>query len=283
LPAANLLLDAGAIKIEQKVWHGKYSNIDLAEFVRRGVHRIRPASAKGEELRDVILWLSVLEYARKRQSDVAFISDDRLFADPVGGLFEELRNDIDNSKLKIQFFRTVQNFIKANAPTPKQIDENAALRIAPEKDVQSMVERYMGAQRWTYEVKEVVHRDTEFKRGAEYETGPSSKFVELEFVVTMTLETEVQPWLASLQNVDVVFNASDSNLILVDAKTHQRKDEYVMQYPTEKVERIFDVDVTAMLSARVINNAVAALQLDRVNLAKTDDSGFRPVARSYYL
>ncbi len=257
--------------------------IDVREVVRRGVHRIRPASAKGEELRDVIVWLSVLGYARKRQSDLAFISDDRAFADPDKDLFEELRHEIEANKLRIQFFRTVQDFIKANAPPAKQIDESAALRIAPEKAVQSLVEQYVRGHSWTYEITEVVHRDIEFKRGAEYETGPSSKFVELEFLLTMTLETEASPWLVpGLHNVDAVFSRPGSNLILVEAKAQQSKDDFVMSYRTDKEERIFEVDITAMLSARIVNDQVTTLQVDRVALEETTDPGFEPMVRAYY-
>jgi hypothetical protein len=45
----------------------------VQEVFMRGIHRIRPASDDGEELRDVILWLWVLEYANTI-SPVTFIS-----------------------------------------------------------------------------------------------------------------------------------------------------------------------------------------------------------------
>src|SRR5690349_5472364 len=38
------------------------SGIDVNEIARRGAKRLRPANQNGEELRDVILWLSVVQY-----------------------------------------------------------------------------------------------------------------------------------------------------------------------------------------------------------------------------
>jgi hypothetical protein len=219
-----------------------YSQIDLAEVVRRGVHRIRPASSKGEELRDVILWLSVREYVRSGGSDVAFISDDRAFADPDGHLYSELRTEIAKDKRKLLFFRTLQDFIKSNALIAKDIDESLALRIAPEKEVQALVEQKLRSQTWTYEIKDVVQRDIEFQRGAEYETGPSSTFVELAFVLTMTLETEASPWLIQgWQNFDFVLTqpaVPSSQVVILESKTSPAAERDISaHFHTNKVAR----------------------------------------------
>ena len=52
-----------------------YSDISLEEVARRGVLRRKPASPKGEELRDVMVWLATVAYAKRRHK-VGFISLD---------------------------------------------------------------------------------------------------------------------------------------------------------------------------------------------------------------
>jgi len=56
-----------------------YAGISVAEIVNRGIHRLPPANKSGEELRDVVLWLAVLEYAKREKREVAFITNDSGF------------------------------------------------------------------------------------------------------------------------------------------------------------------------------------------------------------
>jgi len=56
------------------VLYDDFSGVDVKELVRRGVNRIRPASAKGEELRDVILWMMALHYAKASVAEIGFIT-----------------------------------------------------------------------------------------------------------------------------------------------------------------------------------------------------------------
>ena len=56
-----------------------YSIIDIKEVAARGITRMPPANAKGEELRDVMVWLGSLSYCRTSKRAVAFVSDDMGF------------------------------------------------------------------------------------------------------------------------------------------------------------------------------------------------------------
>src|SRR5262249_32058123 len=56
------------------VFLDNYSEISLADVMRRGIQRIRPANSEGEELRDVTIWLWAMRYAKETKSDLAFIS-----------------------------------------------------------------------------------------------------------------------------------------------------------------------------------------------------------------
>jgi hypothetical protein len=54
--------------------YGKNSEITAMDVALRGIHRVKPASATGEQLRDVLLWLLVLRYAQETKRGIAFIS-----------------------------------------------------------------------------------------------------------------------------------------------------------------------------------------------------------------
>src|SRR5258708_40164464 len=47
------------------------SGIDINEIARRGIKRKKPASESGEELRDVLLWCLLIQYAKQKQKQVA--------------------------------------------------------------------------------------------------------------------------------------------------------------------------------------------------------------------
>lgn len=55
--------------------------VDVTEVFMRGVNRRRPANIEGEELRDVIIWLIVLQYAEAKGEPIALVTADRGFWD----------------------------------------------------------------------------------------------------------------------------------------------------------------------------------------------------------
>jgi hypothetical protein len=99
------------------------SGIDIWDVVRRGVKRIRPASDDGEELRDVVLWLIVLDYAKETQHRVAFISDDKAFKTPDLSLHANLQADITRAAVDVVFFHSIRKFIGENALESQAVDE----------------------------------------------------------------------------------------------------------------------------------------------------------------
>jgi predicted nucleic acid-binding protein len=56
-----------------------FSEVSIEEVVKRGIERTPPANPKGEELRDVAIWLMMLGHAKKSGRDVAYISHDEHF------------------------------------------------------------------------------------------------------------------------------------------------------------------------------------------------------------
>jgi hypothetical protein len=105
-----------------------FSGVDIHEVVKRGIHRMRPASDEGEELRDVILWLFVLAYAKQSGSPVAFISGDRAFwneNEPVA----QVKEDIRKAAVDVRLYRKTADFVTANAPSSEEIPTDALAKM----------------------------------------------------------------------------------------------------------------------------------------------------------
>ena len=92
------------------------SDIDLKEVYMRGIGRIPPADNRGEELRDVILWLIVLEIAKARKQ-ISFITGDSGFWDKTE-IRPKLRQDMEAAGAEIFMYRSIEQFVKDNAPAP---------------------------------------------------------------------------------------------------------------------------------------------------------------------
>jgi hypothetical protein len=76
-----------------------FGDIDPKDVARRGVERIAPASSKGEELRDVMVWLMVLGHIQNSNVDTAFITADQHFAHE-GKLHPQLAKELQDKKTR---------------------------------------------------------------------------------------------------------------------------------------------------------------------------------------
>lgn len=87
----------------------------LREAVRRAMHRLPPCTDRGEEIRDAILWLQVIELANENASStVAFISGNvRQFASKDGSLMETLAGEVTTGHLV--YHTSVDAFAKRHA------------------------------------------------------------------------------------------------------------------------------------------------------------------------
>lgn len=94
-----------------------YKDHYLPEVVRRATGRIKPCSDKGEEFRDALLWLTILDIARQRTDKMlAFISGNtREFASEEGTLHPCLVEEAEGEGLKILYFRSISDFVKEHA------------------------------------------------------------------------------------------------------------------------------------------------------------------------
>ncbi|MEM8892944.1 MAG: PIN domain-containing protein, partial [Bacteroidota bacterium] len=90
-----------------------YGSTHFDEIVKRSIHRIKPISPKGEEFRDTLLWLIVLETVEQhRHAEVAFISNNLtdFGNDTKDGLHPDLISELKAKELNLLFFESLKKF-----------------------------------------------------------------------------------------------------------------------------------------------------------------------------
>ncbi len=94
-----------------------YKDEYLKEIVKRAIYRVKPCTEKGEEFRDALLWLTVLDIARlTKNNELIFISNDiRQFSDGKNSLHPDLFKEIENAKIQIKYYQSLGQFIEAHA------------------------------------------------------------------------------------------------------------------------------------------------------------------------
>lgn len=95
-----------------------YKNEYLSELVSRAIQRKKPLDDKGQQFRDGILWLTLLDYAENTDEKIiAFISDNPTdFSDKgESKLSKELIEETKSRGVEIKYFRTLNDFAKEHA------------------------------------------------------------------------------------------------------------------------------------------------------------------------
>lgn len=183
-------------KVPQSLFPG-LEEIDLAEVVRRGIERRRPASPEGEELRDVVVWLHVKRYAAERQSEIAFITRDLGFRGSKGeqALHPDLAAELAEEGLSVSFHPDIGSFIRGHALTERPITEewlSRFLRIADLRGIATAMLLAKGAAYGTVEQAEI--ESVQLRKGAEYEVARNSSYVEATYKGTGTLRVVPSLW-----------------------------------------------------------------------------------------
>lgn len=93
-----------------------YVGAHLPEVTRRAIHRIPPITKKGEEFRDALIWLAVLDEAEASdQKTAVLISDDRGFSENRGVLSAPLMQEAESRGVRVVLYNTIGDFIKARS------------------------------------------------------------------------------------------------------------------------------------------------------------------------
>ena len=94
-----------------------YKSHYLEDVVTRAIKRKRPCSDEGEEFRDALVWLTVLDAAvQSPQRMIVFISaNTKQFATSDGQLHPDLSAEAEASNVVIKYYRDINNFIEDHA------------------------------------------------------------------------------------------------------------------------------------------------------------------------
>jgi hypothetical protein len=103
-----------------------YKSTYLPELVNRAINRKKPLGESGQQFRDGIMWLTILDYASTLEDKrVVFISDNKNdFADSnESKLSTELFQEAEAKDISIFYFRSLADFCKEHASSVEFIDE----------------------------------------------------------------------------------------------------------------------------------------------------------------
>jgi hypothetical protein len=163
------------------------SKINVREVYRRGIKRRRPASHDGEELRDVILWLSVLEYARASKDKVALVTRDKGFWD-ADAVHPEILEDIAANEVEIFLHKDIESFNRVNALSAKpisatEVGELLNARELDEKALDRVALRLNGieTEKSIVEYRSGAVLDAGWEDGTVYEVADGVRFAEVAY------------------------------------------------------------------------------------------------------
>jgi len=181
--------------------------VDPLEVVRRGALRVPPASANGEELRDVIHWLTVISHAKQVGGKILFVSRDKGFWTKDEGPREHIVLDIETSGGHISLFKDIEALLKENSLSSKPLDAKRAIALFDLTQVAPPIVERVGRSLDGYQTGDSVVEfrsgelvSSRFDTGTTYQVSTESEFAEATFEVAVNVQFEfvpkkVAPWL----------------------------------------------------------------------------------------
>ena len=176
-----------------------YSGVTIQEVARRGFERMPPASRGGEQLRDVIVWLSSVSYCRSSQSSVAFISGDKTFTGTGATTLQpRLQEELVRENVSLHFYRGIDDFLKAESLKPIPVTESwveqslssaEISRRFEEEGHNSVIIPWHGDRTGL-----VLGSKVHFQNGSVYEIGAESQYCELEYSGLVSVRVIDKPY-----------------------------------------------------------------------------------------
>jgi hypothetical protein len=184
-------------------YYPEIDGIDISDVYLRGINRRRPADTDGEELRDVILWLVVLQYAERSANEVAFVSNDNGFWEAENA-HPHILEDIDKRNVRVRLFRTIEEFVRKMSPTPEpvtDVDLEGLIDVGSLTDaIEAMTKNSLEAtSRERYAHGRPISPDSmhlveaKFVRGDRYQVNPNTSFFEVEYALVAVAEDKDWP------------------------------------------------------------------------------------------
>jgi len=136
----------------KSVRYGKNSKITPMDVALRGIHRVKPASAEGEQLRDVLLWMQVLEYAQEARHGVAFISQNKkdFCEKDHNKLHSDLVEECARLRVDVHFYFDIAEFLRAHSLAQSPFTESQLPPDLTFKELDSKIAFNVANERTTY-------------------------------------------------------------------------------------------------------------------------------------
>jgi hypothetical protein len=174
-----------------------YSTIDVKEIAKRGMKRIPPASPKGEQLRDVMVWLATLSYCEESKKPAAFITNDMGFwNDGQKTIRPELAEELSRKGIDLHVFPNITEFLKSIAAPATDISHAWLMQRVSMTRIEQIVKKYRhtliyGVWHGSRDV-DLLSSKIEFKSGKLYDLGEEARLAEVEFQCQLVLR--VSDW-----------------------------------------------------------------------------------------
>jgi len=258
------------------VYVAETANVSTDEVFMRGVRRIRPSNANGEELRDVIIWLWSLAYCKATNSPTAFITQDSGFWSK-DGIHADMERDLHTNSL-MSLYRSIDDFAKQHSPAPVEAAPDwisANFRI--QEVEHQLLDRVGASLRLRGIVRNIALEKPEFAGGSVYDVARSTQFAELQFSLVFGFdyfEQRVNPMQSRLglggwglggvgfsrppSYLENLNNYSQRNLSGIDPKPEL---EALAQTP-----RRIKCEAQAQISVRVRKNQPLEMSVDKFKL-----------------
>jgi hypothetical protein len=153
------------------IYVSETENVSIDEVFMRGVGRVRPSNANGEELRDVIIWLWSLAYCKAANTSTAF----------KDGVHADIERDLHANNL-MSLYRSIDDFAKRHSPAPVEATLEWVSNNFHIQDVErQLIDRVGASLRLSGTVRNIALEKSEFAGGSVYEVAPGTQFAELRF------------------------------------------------------------------------------------------------------
>jgi predicted nucleic acid-binding protein len=89
----------------------------LSEITKRNLERIKPASLKGQEFRDTLLWLTILDYLKynNRESNIFISNNVNDFANvEKNDLHPQLKKEVQGVNSNLTYYNILNNFLQVH-------------------------------------------------------------------------------------------------------------------------------------------------------------------------
>jgi hypothetical protein len=186
------------------------SSIDVNELLSRGVQRRKPSDANGEQLRDVAVWLSVIEYAKKNRAEFGFLTEDSDFRTDKQSLemHPELLAELAEHKLAVSFHTTIAQFLTNHALEQRLLESAWWIAQVPTADVGAAVKIVVPTSKQIRGIlTEIELTSIELVSGIRYRVSAHSEYIEANYGVNAVLMISDPPGIISATfGLPTIFN-----------------------------------------------------------------------------